>query len=304
MTVAAVFPGQGSFAVGCASIWKRAGLGAVIDAVSAAAGLDVAAASDREDTGRRTAVAQPVIFASSLAAWQALLDRGVRPSIVAGHSLGEYGAATAAGVLPLDGAARVVATRGVATAAACLERPGTMAAIVKLSAEEVASLVAGIDGLVIANDNAPGQIVVAGPVAAVETARETVRDRGGRLITLEVEGAFHSPAMAPAVAAVGEAIAAEDTSDPRIELVSGSAVRLVRTAAEAVSSLVDGILSAVRWREVQLLLAERGVTDIIEVGPGGVLAGLAKRTIAGVRIHTVAGPDDVDAVADALAATS
>jgi [acyl-carrier-protein] S-malonyltransferase len=300
--IAAVFPGQGSFALGCASAWRRGGAAAVIDAVSAAAGFDVAAASDAEDTGRRTALAQPVIFASSMAAWHALTGRGVRPAIVAGHSLGEYAAATAAGVLSLDGGARVVATRATATSEACLKNPGSMGAVLKLERAQVDEVVAACEGLVVANDNAPGQIVVAGPSSAIEAARDLVRDLGGRLIPLEVEGPFHSPAMAPAVTTVGAAIAAEPVADPVIDLVSGYAARIVRTASDAVSSLVDGILGAVRWREVQQLLAANGITDLVEVGPGAVLTGIARRVLPDVRIHTLRGPDDLDAVSAALGA--
>ncbi|MEY3020441.1 MAG: hypothetical protein RLZZ272_1425 [Actinomycetota bacterium] len=300
MTVAVVFPGQGSFEPGCARAWHRHGGAEVIDAVSEHAGFDVAAASDAEDTGRRTALAQPVIFASSMAAWQALRARGVPASIVAGHSLGEYGAATAAGVLALEDGAAVVAERGRATAEACREHPGAMAAVLKLDQAVVADVVGRIDGLVVANDNGPGQIVIAGPSGAIEAAREVVRSAGGRLIPLEVEGPFHSPAMASAVAAVRGVLGRVPAADPSIALVSGHAARLVRTAAEAVASLVEGIVNAVRWREVQLLLHEHGVTDLVEVGPGGVLAGIAKRSLEGVRIHVIRGPDDLDAVATAL----
>lgn len=301
MSIAAVFPGQGSFEPGCAMAWSRHEVGHVIDIVSERAGFDVATASEASDTGRRTDLAQPVIFASSMAAWSALVARGIEPTIVAGHSLGEYGAATAAGVLPLEDGASVVAERGRATAAACRSNPGSMAAVLKVRPEEVAELVDRIGGLVIANDNAPGQVVIAGPPAAIDTARAAVRDLGGRLIALEVEGAFHSPAMAPAVEAVRGALSRVEALDPRIALVSGHAARLVRTAGEAVASLVDGIVSSVRWREVQMLLRSHGVTDLVEVGPGGVLAGIAKRALDGVRVHALKSPGDLEEVSAALA---
>jgi [acyl-carrier-protein] S-malonyltransferase len=301
MKVAAVFPGQGSFSAGCTRLWVDHDVDGVMATVSEAAGFDVVEAGDAEDSGRRTERGQPVIFAASLAAWNALRRAGFVPSFVAGHSLGEYSAATAAGVLPLDAAARVVATRGVATAAACRERRGGMAAVIKLAAAEVEELVEDIDGLYVANDNAPGQIVIAGDADAMETARARVDALGGRLVTLDVEGAFHSPAMAPAVEIVRRAVANESASDPRVPFVSASRARVLQTASEAVSSLVDGILAAVRWRDVQLLLERKGVTDLVEVGPGRVLSGIAKRTVPGLRVHSVATPDAVRDVLERLA---
>jgi len=301
MTIAAVFPGQGSFSPGCTRTWLEDDQDGVLATVSEAAGFDIVEAGDAEDSGRSTERGQPILFAASLAAWSSLRRNGFRPSFVAGHSLGEYSAAAAAGVLPLDGAARVVATRGTATAAACRERAGGMAAIIKLAAAEVEELVEGIDGLFIANDNAPGQIVIAGDLAAMDVARARVDALGGRLVTLDVEGAFHSPAMAPAVEVVRRAVEAEHASDPMLPLVSSSRVRVLQSASDAVSSLVDGILGAVRWRDVQLLLARKGVTDLVEIGPGKVLAGIAKRTVPDLRVHSVSTPEAVREVLDRLA---
>jgi [acyl-carrier-protein] S-malonyltransferase len=173
--------------------------------------------------------------------------------------------------------------------------------VIKLAAAEVEELVDDIEGLVVANDNAPGQIVIAGAADAMDAARARIDELGGRLVTLDVEGAFHSPAMAPAVEAVRRAVADESASDPALPLVSASRARVLRSASEAVSSLVDGILGAVRWRDVQLLLERRGVTDLVEVGPGRVLAGIAKRTVPNLRVHSVAAPEAVRDVLDRLA---
>ncbi len=301
MKVAAIFPGQGSFLTGCTRAWLADDADGVLSTVSDAAGFDVVAAGDEADAGRRTERGQPVIFAASLAAWRSLRRAGFAPSFVAGHSLGEYSAATAAEVLPLDAAARVVAARGSATAAACRQRPGGMAAVIKLAAAEVEELVEDIEGLFIANDNAPGQIVIAGDVAAMESARARVDALGGRLVMLDVEGAFHSPAMAPAVELVRRAVANEASRDPSVPFVSASRARVLQTASEAVASLVDGILGAVRWRDVQLLLERKGVTDLVEVGPGRVLAGIAKRTVPSLRVHSVAAPEAVREVMERLA---
>ena len=302
MSIAALFPGQGSFAAGCTRAWASHDPDGVLATVSEQAGFDVVEAGDAEDVGRDTRRAQPIIFSVSLAAWRALRRHGFAPDFVAGHSLGEYSAAAASEVLPLDAAARVVATRGVATAAACEERPGGMAAVIRLAAAEVEELVEGIDGLYLANDNAPGQIVIAGDLAAIESARVRVDDLGGRLVALDVEGAFHSPAMGSALGAVREAFAVEPSGDPVVPFVSASRARVLSTASEAVGSLIDGLLAAVRWRDVQLLLERRGVTDLVEVGPGRVLAGIAKRTVPALRVHTVDVPDAVGPVLERLRA--
>ena len=300
MRIAAVFPGQGSFAVGCTRAWLEDDPDGVLDAVGRAAGFDVVESGDLAAVGRDTARAQPVIFSASLLAWGALRRGGLDVDVVAGHSLGEYSAAAAAEVLQLDAAARVVATRGAATAEACRQRPGGMAAVIRLAAAEVEELVDRIDGLVVANDNAPGQVVVAGDADALEVLRNEVEELGGRIVMLDVEGAFHSPAMAPAVAAVRDAFEKEAVADPVVPLVSASRARIVRTASDAVSSLVDGILGAVRWRDVQLLLERKGITDLVEVGPGRVLAGIAKRTVPSLRVHTADVPEAVAGVLERL----
>jgi [acyl-carrier-protein] S-malonyltransferase len=304
VSLAFVFPGQGSHRAGALAPWEGHPAMTVLDEVSAGIGRDALALSEDATAGSRTADAQPAIMAASLVTWRALTDAGVSPDVVAGHSLGEYTAAVAAGVLDVRQGARLVATRGEAMGEACAANPGTMAAVVKLNPDAVTVLVDAIDGLVVANDNAPGQVVVAGTPDAVATVKEHAREAGGRALPLDVEGAFHSPAMAPAVEPVREAIDALELSDPRVPLVSGSSASALREASAVGEALVAGMLSPVRWREVQLALEAMGVTDLVEVGPGGVLAGLAKRTVPELTVHTIAGPDDLDAVAATLGGLS
>ncbi len=300
MTTAFLFPGQGSHRAGALTAWDDHPASVVLDEVEVALGRDVRALSDDPATGGRTADAQPAIMAASLVAWRALVDTGVRADVVAGHSLGEYTAAVAAGALALDDGARVVAERGRAMGAACATNPGTMAAVIKLHPDAVEVLVDGIDGLVIANDNAPGQVVVAGEPQAVVAVRERAKDAGGRALPLNVEGAFHSPAMAPAVDAVRAVLDGVEIVDPVVPVVSGATAREIDRAAPLADALVAGILSPVRWREVQLRLVEVGVTRLVEVGPGGVLAGLAKRTVPELEVHTVATPEDLEEVVRVL----
>lgn len=300
MRTAFLFPGQGSHRPGSASAWSEHPAGSVFDEVSAGIGRDVTAFADDPATGARTADAQPAILAASLTAWRALTSAGVAPDVVAGHSLGEFTAAVAAGALDVRDGARVVAARATAMARACEVNPGTMAAVVKLSPQVVADLVEQIPDLVIANDNAPGQVVVAGPRHAVEAVRSRARSAGGRAVPLEVEGAFHSPAMAAAVGPVQEVLDEVALVDAACPLVSGTNAEPLRRAQDIRRALVSGILAPVRWREVQERIRDLGVTDVVELGPGGVLSGLAKRTVPGLNVHTVTVPEDLPEVVDAL----
>jgi [acyl-carrier-protein] S-malonyltransferase len=299
--VAFVFPGQGSYRPGVLAGWTDHPAASVLDDVAARAGIDPRALDTDPDTGKRTADAQPAILATSLVAWRALTDAGVRPDVVAGHSLGEVTAAVAAGALEIGDGAALVAARGRAMGAACAATPGGMAALVKLAPDAVEVLVAEDPDLVVANDNAPGQVVVAGTPDAIERIRGRARDAGGRALPLDVEGAFHSPAMAPAVEAVTATLQDLELRDPTVPLVTGTVVEPLRSGTAIGRALVDGILAPVRWREVQQRLVDLGVEQVVEVGPGGVLAGLARRAAPELRVHTVTAPADVAAVADELA---
>jgi [acyl-carrier-protein] S-malonyltransferase len=298
--VAFVFPGQGAFRPGCLDAWGGHPAAALLGEVSEALERDIRQVAADPATGRRTADAQPAILAASLVAWRAVTDAGLRPTHVAGHSLGEIAAAVAAGALTVVDAARLVEVRGRSMARACAQRPGTMAALVRLEPEQIDRLVEDVDGAVVANDNAPGQVVVAGSEQAVHRLAELAREAGGRVLSIEVEGAFHSPAMEPAVPAVAELVDGLELRDPEIPLVSGTSASPLTTAAQIRSALVEGILAPVRWREVQLELQARGVTTLVELGPGGVLKGLAKRTVRDLEVLTVASPEQVEPAMAAL----
>jgi [acyl-carrier-protein] S-malonyltransferase len=301
VAIAFLFPGQGSHRAGALSAWSGHPAAAILEDIGAGVGRDVVALSEDPTTGARTADAQPAILAASLVPWRALTDAGVLPDVVAGHSLGEFTAAVAAGALSVRDGAALVTARGNAMGEACASNPGTMAAVIKLGPDAVEVLVDGIDGLVIANDNAPGQVVVAGTPEAVEAVRDQARDAGGRALPLDVEGAFHSPAMAPAVDAVARCLADVVVRDARVPLISGTSATALTAGSDIADALVAGILSPVRWRQVQLELVNSDVTQVVEVGPGGVLAGLAKRTIPEVTVHSVATPDDLARVLELLA---
>jgi [acyl-carrier-protein] S-malonyltransferase len=294
MSIAFVFPGQASQRPGMASAWAGTPQHRVFDEVGHAAGLDlVTLADDAARCGGSTALAQPAILAASLAAFDAILAAGLRPDVVAGHSLGEVTAAVAAGALSRNDGAALVTERGRAMGTACAASPGTMAAVLKLDGDRLADVVARVPDVAVANDNAPGQAVLSGPPDAVARACELAREAGGRVLPLDVEGAFHSPAMTPAMVRVDTFLRRTPVHPPEIALVSGTTGDLVPTAEGIQRVLVEGILSPVRWRAVQERLVALGVDTVVEVGPGGVLRGLARRTIPDVELLAVETPDDV-----------
>lgn len=299
--IAFVFPGQAAQRPDMAAAWERTPYAGVFDQVGRAAGLDLRMlANDADACATSTALAQPAIFATSIAAFDALVDAGVTPDVVAGHSLGELSAAVAAGVLARDEAATLVVERGRAMGEACAATPGAMAAVIRLDEEQVARLVRNHD-VSVANTNAPGQTVLSGQPEVIEALRDPVRELGGRLLPLQVEGAFHSPAMAPAMVRLDAALRRTHLADPTVPVVSGTD-GLPRHSADAVSkALVDGILAPVRWVDVQFALA--AFADVVvEVGPGEILKGCAKRTIPSVPFFSVATPDEVEALLLELAA--
>lgn len=291
MTTAFVFPGQGSLEPGALQPWRDHPSRSVIDRVARRSAVDLWDLPD--EAGERTALAQPAIFAASLAAHRALTDAGLAADVVAGHSLGEVTATVAAGALaPADGAS-LVAERGRAFANACACTPGTMLAVLRMDETALRELVAEVAGAAVANVNAPGQIVVSGPQDAMDTVRARAREHGGRALPLGVEGAFHSAAMSPAMVRVDLALRRIEISEPTVRFVTGTSGALLADPDLIRGALVDGVLAPVEWVAVQQRLAALEVDHVVEVGPGGVLAGLARRTLSDVTITTVAAPDDV-----------
>ncbi len=235
----------------------------------------------RVDDG--TAYAQPAIFCASVAGWCAL-GRPVH-EFTAGHSLGELGALVAAGVLSERDGLELVALRGrLMQEAGETNGDGGMIALLGAEAAARAAEVAVPHGLSIANDNSPQQVVLSGPRRALPAAEQTARELGLRAMILPVTGAFHSPMMASAVPEFERALAAVEirpAASTVISAVTAEPFDDVRTR------LVEALTGPVRWREVLLTLHERGVTRFVEVGPGKVLTGLAKRTLKDVELVSV-----------------
>ncbi|MBW3665891.1 MAG: ACP S-malonyltransferase, partial [Actinobacteria bacterium] len=221
MSVAVVFPGQGSHRAGMVSSWEGHPAYATFAEVGAAAGIpDLPRLADDPDACAATAVGQPAMFAAGIAAWRALSEVGVRPHAVAGHSLGEVTAAVAAGVMSVEDGATLVAERGRSFAAACRANPGGMAAVLGLG-DEIHAVLADHPRVELANDNGPSQKVLAGPRDALAEALISAKELGGRVRELDVEGAFHTAAMAPAVVTVDTVLRRTELHDPAFPLVCG-----------------------------------------------------------------------------------
>jgi [acyl-carrier-protein] S-malonyltransferase len=256
------------------------------------------------DELRQTYIAQPAIFAVSVAALRALRGAGIRPAFVAGHSLGELSALVAARALSFEAGLTLVARRAEAMQRAADARPGSMSSILGLSVEGVEMAVtAARDGdvLAIANDNAPGNVVVSGEWPALERLPVTAKELGAkRVVPLSVGGAFHSPLMAPAADSFRSFLSAAPLRDPAIPVISNATAEPVTTAEDLRELLARQLTGPVRWTESVRRLADLGVDTFIEVGPGTVLSGLIKRTVQGVQVLSVGDAKGVAEVVEAL----
>ena len=268
---ALLFPGQGSHAEGMEEPYR--------DHPMFERGLELLGYDPFERLSEGTRYQQPALFLCSVAAWEQWreeADEEDEARAAAGHSLGEYAALVAAGALQFDDAVRLVDERAAAMADAGDLHPGGMVAMLGGDARAVRALASRL-GLIVANDNAPGQLVLSGPVDAVAEAEEVARDEAGaRARRLDVTGAFHSPLMEPAAERLRAALDATPVHELRIPVYSnGTARPFVDVRAE----LAENLLRGVRWRETLLAMRTAGIERFVELGPGAVLTGLVKRTL-------------------------
>ena len=309
------FPGQGSQAVGMGKELSEAFAEAreVFAEVDDALGekLSVTMFEGPDETLRLTENAQPALMAVSMAVVRVLAARGVsvaeHAAFVAGHSLGEYSALAAAQSLTVSDAARLLRTRGQAMQKAVPVGEGAMAAILGIEFETLRDIVgaAALDGVCeIANDNAPGQIVISGTKASVERAMELAKERGAkRALPLPVSAPFHCSLMAPAADVMRDALAEVALRAPVVPLVSNVVAGPISDPAEIRDSLVRQVTGMVRWTEcVRWLTSDGGVTELAELGSGKVLAGLAKRIAPDTTAVSVSTPADIEAFVAALSA--
>jgi [acyl-carrier-protein] S-malonyltransferase len=315
MSVAFVFPGQGSQTVGMgkALATNFAAARQVFDEVDAALGAKLSAImfEGPAETLTLTENAQPALMAVSLAVMRVLqaeagLDLKRDAQFVAGHSLGEYSALAAAGAFTIADAARLLRTRGQAMQKAVPVGVGAMAALLGLDYEAAVAVAAeAAQGQVCqaANDNGAGQIVVSGDKAAVERAVEIAKAKGAkRVMLLTVSAPFHCALMQPAADVMAHALAQVSVKPPVVPVVANVLARPISDPAEIVKALVAQVIGTVRWRECVAAMAAAGVKTFYEVGAGKVLSGLIKRIAEGASATAIGTPEDIAAFKAARAA--
>ncbi len=301
------FPGQGSQKPGMGEPWADHPSWELVAEASEASDRDVAELllHADADTLKQTRNAQLSTFVLSMVTLDAVSRVGAEAAGYAGHSLGEYSALTAAGSLDFGDAVRLVTERGDAMQAAAEERPGAMSAILGLDDDQVDIACARVAGDVwVANYNAPGQVVIAGTAEAVAEGAAIAKELGAkRAMALPVGGAFHTPLMASARERLAKAIDQTEIRD-----CDDTVVANVDASVQTEGAVWPGLLNAqlcspVRWKHSLHTLAELGFTTFVELGPGTVLTGMAKRTIKGSRTLSVSSPNDIDSLLEALAGT-
>ncbi|HEX8793503.1 MAG TPA: ACP S-malonyltransferase [Polyangiaceae bacterium] len=312
MSIAWLFPGQGSQSVGMGKdvLDASPAARAVFERVDTALGekLSKLVLEGPEDQLTLTANAQPAIVATSCAVLAAIRERVpslAPPAFAAGHSLGEYSALVAAEALTLEDAVRLVRARGRAMQEAVPAGTGAMSAVMGVEQEKLESLCRqATNGEVVspANFNAPGQIVVAGHAAAVARLGELAAAEKGRVIPLKVSAPFHCALMAPAALVVANELERAKVQPSKFPIVANFDAQPNADAARVKELLVRQVDGPVRWEASVRLMAERGVTHALEIGPGKVLAGLVKRIAKDIKVLSVGDAAALDQVAAFLAA--
>lgn len=312
MSIALVFPGQGSQAVGMGRDLAMAfpEAKAVFEEVDAALGQNLSQImwEGPAETLTLTENAQPALMAVSLAVMRVLEAKGVRLGgaikLVAGHSLGEYSALAAAGTFTLADTARLLKLRGQAMQKAVPVGQGAMAALLGVGldvARKIAAEAAQGDVCEVANDNEPTQVVLSGHKTAIDRVGEAGKAHGlRRALPLPVSAPFHCALMRPAADAMADALAKVDMKAPRVPVVANVVAAPISDPAEIRRRLVEQVCGTVRWRECVEAMAKAGVTHLYEIGSGKVLCGLAGRIDKSLKSQPVGTPADIDAALAAL----
>ncbi|MHB8681919.1 MAG: ACP S-malonyltransferase [Acidimicrobiales bacterium] len=299
------FPGQGSQRPGMGRPWTDHPSWEVVQEAAEIAGKDLERLllDADQDELTATANAQLATFVLSLVVLDAVERVGIEPRMVAGHSLGEYTALVASGALAFEDGVRLVVERGEAMNEAAEAQPGTMAAVLGADDDAVEAACQRAEGEVwVANYNAPGQVVIAGTEESVKAAGEIAKQLGARkVLSMPVAGAFHTALMAPARARLRKALSDTRFSVPEIPVVANVDARVHDDPDEWPSLLSAQLCSPVRWRQSLGALAELGGDQLIELGPGGVLSGLARRTLPSTTALAIQKPEDIDELVQTLA---
>ncbi|RJP74925.1 MAG: [acyl-carrier-protein] S-malonyltransferase [Candidatus Zixiibacteriota bacterium] len=258
-----------------------------------------------EEVLKQTRYTQPALFVHSAVVADLLAERGIMPSMVAGHSLGEYSALYAAGAVDFEAALKVVQVRGLGMQHAGEVNPGTMAAVMGLEEAVVRQVCAEASAVGVvqpANFNSPGQVVISGSVEGVRRAMELAKAAGAKLVKeLVVSGAFHSPLMEPARESLFAALDALEIRTPRCPVYANVTAAPVTGPAEIRQRLKDQLLSPVLWMQSITAMTADGAGVFVEAGPGQVLAGLVKRLARDAQILTAGTVDEVNKTVATLA---
>ncbi len=298
MKTALVFPGQASQYVGMTADFYSSSAEAkkVLDEAVSILGFNILEVmhTGPEESLKQTEITQPAIFIHSYLVYRlANLDFHA----TAGHSLGEYSALAAAGVFDFATGLKLVRLRGELMQKAGTEQPGTMAAIVGATPEDVteACREAASEGIVQpANFNSPGQIVISGSVPGVKKAMELAKSKGAKIVKeLVVSGAFHSPLMASASQELGKALESASFNPARVPVYLNVTAKPATDPAEIKTYLLQQLTSPVRWEELTVNMAADGITRFVEAGPGKVLQGLVKRTVASAEVSGYDKAEDI-----------
>ena len=296
MSIAWVFPGQGSQKVGMADqLLNMSGANARFSLASELLGRDLLAICRGESGGgdgphdlNDTRNTQPALFVVESLLVDNLIKQGREASLVAGHSLGELVALYAAGVFDLETGLSLMKTRSELMAAA---GGGAMTAVIGFDRNQLDELVSGIDGVSIANDNSEAQVVISGRPEAVGQVSEQLKCK--RAIPLAVSGAFHSPFMAEAADRFAAILDGVSFRNARIPVLSNSDPCATSSGDTLKQRLKQQMTTGVRWRETMAAMSADGVDTLVEIGPGNVLSGLAKRSMDGVTTAQIAGAADL-----------
>jgi [acyl-carrier-protein] S-malonyltransferase len=304
-----LFPGQGSQSVGMgrALAERYPAARRVFEEADRILGVPLAALcfEGPAEELTRTENTQPALLVTSVAAFRVLEEKGLLPSAAAGHSAGEYAAHVAAGSLTFEDGLRLIRIRGEAMAAAGRERPGTMAAVLGLSVEQIRDVLRAVDtprDLAAANYNSPGQVVLSGTPEAVARASEEAKRAGAKkVVPLTVSAAFHSPLMEAASRKLTEAIDATAIGTARLPVYANVSAAPVTAPDEIRRALREQLLAPVLWEQTMAAMKASGIRRYLEVGNGRVLRGLARGVDKEAQLLGSEDPDSLEAAASALA---
>jgi [acyl-carrier-protein] S-malonyltransferase len=305
--IALVFPGQGVPLDGVRS-WREESVWGDVEAMARDAGVPLLDAV--LDDGIPSAESMQLgVFGASLLAllwWQrTTLKHGLNVDVVAGHSFGQIAALVASSVITPEEAVRIVAARADATRIAVVQNPGVMSAIIRREIDDVARAIAetGADACWIANDNGPGQTVIAGEATAVGVVEAKLERPGTRILRLPINGAYHTPLMAPAAARMRSQLTLNGPRVAAVPIVLNVDARERTLFEDPVGLMADHLITPVAWRASVARMTELGVDTFVELGPGGVIGRLVKRLAPSATIVSLGVPSDVELLESTLLET-